>query len=55
MSMADDAELSGFPGLKPTDRDNLAGGDENFKPLNWEDLKGIIGSIYIPSVSSEPG
>ncbi len=44
--MVDDAELGAFPGLTPTDRENLAGGDENFKPHNWEDLKGIIGIIY---------
>lgn len=45
-TMADQAELSAFPGLTPTDRENLAGGDENFKPHNWEDLKRIIGSIH---------
>ena len=44
--MAEDAELGAFPGLTPTDRENLAGGDENFKPHNWEDLKEIIGNIY---------
>lgn len=43
--MADDPELGAFPGLTPTDRENLAGGDENFKPHNWDDLKEIIGSI----------
>lgn len=45
-SMADDAELGAFPGLTPTDRENLAGGDENFKPHNWEDLKRIIGRLH---------
>ena len=45
-SMADGAELGAFPGLTPTDRENLAGGDENFKPHNWEDLKEIIGSLH---------
>ena len=44
--MADDAELDAFPGLSPTDRENLAAGDENFKPHNWEDLKQIIGIIH---------
>ena len=47
--MADDAELAAFPGLTPTDRENLAGGDKNFKPHNWEDLKEIIGDIYLTS------
>lgn len=47
--MADDADLAAFPGLTPTDRENLAGGDENFKPHNWEDLKEIIGSIHFIS------
>ena len=42
--MADDLELGAFPGLTPTDRENLAGGDENFKPHSWENLKVIIGS-----------
>ena len=46
VSMADDAELGAFPGLTPTDRENLAGGDENFKPHNWEDLKRIIGRLH---------
>ena len=46
--MADDTELAAFPGLTPTDRENLARGDENFKPHNWEDLKQIIGSIHKP-------
>lgn len=32
--------------LTDTDRENLAGGDENFQPHNWEDLKHIIGSTY---------
>ena len=50
VSMAEDAELGAFPGLTPTDRENLAGGDENFKPHNWEDLKEIIGDIYSVSV-----
>lgn len=53
--MADEVELGAFPGLTPTDRENLAGGDENFKPHNWIDLKEIIGSIfYILSPSGEP-
>lgn len=47
MSMAEDTELGAFPGLTPTDRENLAGGDENFKPHNWDDLKEIIGSKHI--------
>ena len=33
-------------GLTKTDLENLAGGDEKFKPHDWEDLKHIIGSIY---------
>lgn len=45
--MADDAELAAFPGLTPTDRENLAGGDKNFKPHNWEDLKKIIGNVHV--------
>ena len=45
--MADDAELGVFPGLTPTDRENLAGGDENFKPHDWNDLKEIIGSLHM--------
>ena len=53
--MADDVELAAFPGLTPTDRENLAGGDENFKPHNWEDLKEIIGDIrYFKIPHQEP-
>ena len=44
--MAEDAELGAFPGLTPTDRDNLAGGDKSFEPHNWEDLKRIIGNVH---------
>ena len=51
--MADDPERDAFPGLTQTDRENLAGGDENFKPHNWQDLIEIIGSTYI-FLSSEP-
>ena len=37
-------ELGSIPfDLTDTDRENLQGGDENFKPHNWEDLKQIIG------------
>ena len=36
--------------LTKTDLENLAGGDENFKPHDWEDLKHIIGSIYLVSL-----
>ena len=45
--MTDDVELGAFPGLTPTDRENLAGGDENFKPHNWDDLKKIIGILQM--------
>lgn len=51
--MAEDADIGAFPGLTPTDRENLAGGDDNFKPHNWEDLKDIISSI--PFMSFEYG
>jgi len=45
MAKADD-ELNAIPfDLTDTDRANLAGGDENFQPHNWEDLKHIIGRI----------
>lgn len=45
MANADD-ELNAIPfDLTDTDRANLAGGDENFQPHNWEDLKHIIGRI----------
>ena len=50
--MAEDAELAAFPGLTPTDRENLASGDENFKPHSWEDLKEIIGN-YTSYISTE--
>ena len=43
--MTDKVELGAFPGLTSTDRENLAGGDENFKPQTWDDLKKIIGNI----------
>lgn len=36
--------------LTKTDLENLAGGDEKFQPHNWEDLKHIIGSIYLVSL-----
>ena len=36
--------------LTETDLENLAGGDEKFQPHNWEDLKHIIGSIYLVSL-----
>ena len=52
--IADDLELGAFPGLTPTDRENLAGGDENFNPLNWDDLKEIIGSLYLDSLECKP-
>ena len=32
--------------LTDSDRQNLAGGDENFHPHDWEDLKRIIGRMY---------
>lgn len=35
--------------LTKTDLENLAGGDEKFQPHNWEDLKHIIGNIYLVS------
>ena len=42
--MAEDNDLRAIPfDLTETDRDNLAGGDEDFHPHNWEDLKHIIG------------
>lgn len=52
--MADDAELAAFPGLTPTDRENLAGGDENFKPHNWEDLKEIIAANNLAILKRKP-
>ena len=36
--------------LTETDLENLAGGDEKFQPHNWENLKHIIGSIYLVSL-----
>ena len=36
--------------LTKTDLENLAGGDEKFTPHDWEDLKHIIGSIYLVSL-----
>ena len=37
-------ELGSIPfDLTDTDRENLQGGDEKFKPHHWEDLKQIIG------------
>lgn len=52
--MADQVELGAFPGLTPTDRENLAGGDENFKPHNWEDLKGIIAANDLAILKRKP-
>ncbi|KAL9074727.1 MAG: hypothetical protein Q9161_002096 [Pseudevernia consocians] len=52
--MVDDAELGAFPGLTPTDRENLAGGDENFKPHNWEDLKEIIAAYNLAILKRKP-
>ena len=31
--------------LTPTDRENLVQGDVNFKPLTWDEIKEIIGTI----------
>ena len=36
--------------LTETDLENLAGGDEKFRPHDWEDLKQIIGSIHLVSL-----
>ena len=36
--------------LTETDLENLAGGDEKFRPHNWEDLKHIVGSVYLVSL-----
>lgn len=44
--MAVDIEEYSFD-LTETDRENLAQGDEKFQPHNWEDLKHIIGDIYL--------
>ena len=39
-------ELDSLPfELTDTDRENLAGGDVNFLPHDWEDLKCIIGRV----------
>lgn len=52
--MADQVELGAFPGLTPTDRENLAGGDENFKPHNWQDLKEIIAANNLEILKRKP-
>lgn len=52
--MADDVELGSFPGLTPTDRENLAGGDENFKPHDWDDLKDIIATNNLAILKRKP-
>ena len=49
-SMTETKELEELPfELTKTDLENLAGGDEKFQPHNWEDLKLIIGSVYLVS------
>lgn len=49
--MTETKEPEEFPfELTKTDLENLAGGDEKFQPHNWEDLKHIIGSIYLVSL-----
>lgn len=43
--MAENHDASTIPfALTDSDRENLAGGDENFRPHTWEELKEIIGS-----------
>lgn len=43
--MADRMDVASMPGLTDSDRENLALGDENFKPNTWEELKQTIGSV----------
>lgn len=44
--MAQLKDLNDLPfDLTETDRENLAGGDENFQPHDWDDLKHIIGRM----------
>ena len=38
--------------LTETDRQNLAQGDAQFKPLAWDDLKEIIGTLYEKCVAA---
>ncbi|CAD6565572.1 MAG: hypothetical protein ASARMPRED_007335 [Alectoria sarmentosa] len=52
--MADDPERDAFPGLTQTDRENLAGGDENFKPHNWQDLIEIIAANNLAILKRKP-
>ena len=51
------SELDDIPfDLTDTDRANLAGGDENFHPHDWEDLKRIIGGTrrFLDTIDSLP-
>ena len=42
--MASTYDMKNIPfELTDSDRENLAGGDENFRPHDWDDLKKIIG------------
>ena len=52
--MTDHNEPKSIPfDLTDTDRANLAGGDENFQPHDWQDLKHIIGRVCYLIVSPE--
>ncbi|KAL6716788.1 hypothetical protein ACLMJK_004700 [Lecanora helva] len=48
-------ELGSIPfDLTITDRENLAGGDENFQPQGWEDLKVIIAANNLSILKRKP-
>lgn len=51
LDMTDKHDLNNLPfDLTETDRENLASGDENFKPHTWEEIEEIIG-MKTPHIS----